>query len=94
MTHVIFESDVPGIPMATGCVYRRWFGQQRLVRRCTKADLKSWPLISWAPFPGLSPSNRHLITRGELHHQTPSQPPSQTRKNKHAKDALQCDVIV
>lgn len=57
MTHVIFESDVPGIPMATGCVYGRWFGQQWLARRSTKADLKSWLLISWAPSQGC-----HLAT--------------------------------
>lgn len=49
MTHVFFffESDVPGIPMATGCVYRQWFGQQRLVRRCTMDELKSWLLHVW-----------------------------------------------
>lgn len=70
ITHVIFESDVPGIPMATSYVYRRWL------------DSSGWLWGAWRLFsntdwwraglqmngfiPGWSPSNHQLITWGEL----------------------------
>lgn len=55
VTRVIFETDVPGIPMATSSVYRGWFGRRRLVRRCTTVE--NWAAAERILFAGWSPSN-------------------------------------